>query len=191
MNSPTVRAKMAAASQVRPTATTQVPAAPRTVRSDTSVVRQQPRPGFQSESQFLTVTSSGTPLDAGGKQEEPIGETSVQAAPAAGTEALPRVTTSAEAQTEHVVYFPVTMIPDRERRLDRMGLDMIRLLRMYSHAHPEALDTRGQIPPRPPYPFEEDPALIETLKTDRHWPEPPLPLNVDWVDDTDAIKDYR
>jgi hypothetical protein len=62
---------------------------------------------------------------------------------------------------------------------------------MYSHAHPEALDTRGQIPPRPPFPFEEDPALIETPKTDRHWPEPPLPLHVDWVDDREAIKDYR
>ena len=83
------------------------------------------------------------------------------------------------------------MIPDREKRLQSMGLDMIRLLRMYAHAHPEALDTRGQIPPRPPYPFEEDPALIETPKTDRHWPEPPLPLNVDWVDDGDAIQDYR
>jgi len=90
-----------------------------------------------------------------------------------------------------VVYLPMTMIPDRDKRLQSMGLDMIRLLRMYAHAHPEALDTRGQIPPRPPYPFEEDPALIEMPKTDRHWPKPPLPLNVDWVDDGDAIQDYR
>ena len=92
MNSPTVRAKIAAASQVRPTATTQVPAAPRPVS-------QQPRPGFQSESQFLTVTSSGTPLDAGGKPEEPIVDTSVQAAPEAGSNAMPTVTTLAESQT--------------------------------------------------------------------------------------------
>ena len=89
------------------------------------------------------------------------------------------------------LYLPMTLIPDKERRLEQCGRDMIRLLQiLYSHAQPETLDTRGQIPPRPPYPFEESRYDFKPPFTDKHWSEPPLLLSIDWENDLGAVKEY-
>jgi hypothetical protein len=62
----------------------------------------------------------------------------------------PTATHVTDTQTDRVVYFPMTLIPGTDGRVEHMGFDMISLLLMYGHVYPEALDTRGQIPPRQP-----------------------------------------
>ena len=197
MRSPSVLQKLTSATSAgkgksQPSSSSVAAAAAMPARTaTTSVVRPLSTRANQATSHFLTSESDSGSLGAEDGQDGPTIGTSTQAVLSGSSLTAPLETSAADTQTERVVYFPVTLIPDKEQRLQSMGLDMIRLLRMYSHAHPEALDTRGQLPPRPSYPFEDDPALIETPKTDRHWPEPPLPLDVDWVDDSKAIKDYR
>ena len=90
----------------------------------------------QANSQFLTV-------DADGSSSSVVvgtGPSRVEVAhPGSAPEGVPstsRETHAAYAQTETVVYLPMTLIPDKEDRLETCGRDMIRLLRMYSHAHP-------------------------------------------------------
>eukprot|EP01032_Pedospumella_encystans_P027537 gene27537-31124_t len=197
MRSPSVLQKLTSATSAgkgtaQPTSSSVAAAAMPARTATTSVVRPLSTSANLATSHFLTSESDSSSLGAedGGQGGPTIG-TSTRAVLSGSSLTVPLETSTADTQTERVVYFPVTIIPDKEDRLQSMGLDIIRLLRMYSHAHPEALDTRGQIPPRPPYPFEEDPAFIQPPRTDKHWPEPPLPLNVDWVDDSKAIKEYR
>eukprot|EP01034_Spumella_vulgaris_P041251 gene41251-51066_t len=157
MRSPSVLQKLTSATSAgkgssQPTSSSVAAAAmPARTATISVVVRPLSTDAHQATSHFLTSESDSSSLGAedGGQGGPTIG-TSTRAVLSGSSLTVPLETSTADTQTERVVYFPVTIIPDKEQRLQCMGLDMIRLLRMYSHAHPEALDTRGQIPPRPP-----------------------------------------
>ena len=62
-------------------------------------------------------------------------DTSADADPTGSGASMPTGSLSAETQTTNIFYFPVErIIVDKEERLEKMSLDMIRLLWMFSRS---------------------------------------------------------
>ena len=89
-------------------------ASSRSVRADTSVISQLPTQKVQSASQLFNIESADSSPDPEEGKVGPTIGTSVQSVLPGGSLTVPKEANAAEAQTEHVVYLPLTMIPDRE-----------------------------------------------------------------------------
>jgi hypothetical protein len=136
LRSPTVQQKLALATSAgkgKSKLGSSSASGPLPARADISVVRSRPSPSvLQADSHFLTRESGNSPRATEEQQEAPSVRSASRAVLSGGVLPAPLETHVADTQTEWVVYFPVTLIPEKRQRKERMGLDLIRLLRMYT-----------------------------------------------------------
>lgn len=72
---------------------------------------------------------------------------------------------------------------------ENMGWDLIRLIRQYCSQHLVAFGKLAGHNPVPEYVFNKNPYAIPAPRSD--WPEPPLPVGVDWNTDDHGVQEYE
>ena len=95
---------------------------------------------------------------------------------------------STGAQTD-VVFDPYEPLPDGNLDTEKMGLDMVRLLRQYAHHHPEVFGYFTKSLELPEYDHNREPWSV--VAPTSNWPAPLPPLDVDWGVDSPEVFEYE
>ena len=100
---------------------------------------------------------------------------------------MPAVATT---QTEQVVLVDMeSFYGQADKDTESMGRDLIRLVRQYFSQHPAAFGKLAGHNPVPEYTFNQFPYAIPAPRSD--WPEPPLPMGVDWDAGDHGVREYE